>query len=169
MKPRHPDPPAPGIRPILALSMLALVLLPGCGERAFAESTANAAPSVQADPAAGPAVEDLARFGRSVAARSAGLELELLGVRNGIDPDEHGDWSVFFLSFAAARPSGLQLTGNLNAPTLSPENQLRHDRWQARVCTSELRAIMREHGIDVVYASFGKADMPMADCRQAED
>lgn len=154
---------------IFTCSLLALGALTGCDQQPASGSSAASAESSSASPADQAAIADLARFGTSFAAQSADLKLEFLGAKNGIDPAQAAasgeSWSLFYLSFAAAQPSDLQMSGNLNSQTLSPENQARQDRWQKQVCTTELSDVMRAHQIDVVYATFGKADMPIAQCQ----
>lgn len=155
---------------IFACSMLALAALSGCDEQPATTDSAASAEAPAASPAEQAAIADLARVGTAVAAQSADLKLEFLGAKNGVDPARAAasgeSWSLFHLSFAAAQPSELQLTGNFNSQVLSPENQARQERWQQQVCTPELSDVMRAHQIDLVYATFGKADMPIAQCQQ---
>lgn len=149
-------------------SILALGALAGCDQQPAAGNAAStqSSPVNLADQAA---IADLARVGTSVAAQAADLNLEFLSAKDGIDPAQAAaaeeSWALFYLSFAAAQPSELQLSGNLNSQTLSPENQARQERWQKVVCTPELSDVMRAHQIDMVYATFGKADMPIAQCQ----
>ena len=161
------------IRPltIFACSMLALGALSGCDEQpATTDSAASAETSSSASPAERAAIADLARVGTAVAVQSGDLKLEFLGAKNGVDPARAAasgeSWSLYHLSFAAAQSSELQLTGNFSSQVLSPENQARQERWQQQVCTPELSDVMRAHQIDLVYATFGKADMPIAQCQQ---
>ncbi len=156
-------------RQVLALGALALGVLTGCGQNA----DSPAAQARQQNPSDGPALDRLARFGTSLASRSSELNLEFRHARNGVstanaDADDSFSWSVFYLSFTTPEPSELQLSGNLHSQTLSPENQMRQDRWQLHVCTAELKEVMQQHNIDVVYATFGKADMPVAQCQKME-
>jgi hypothetical protein len=155
---------------IFACSMLALAALSGCDEQPATTDSAARAEAPAASPAEQAAIADLAHVGTAVAAQSADLKLEFLGAKNGVDPARAAasgeSWSLFHLSFAAAQPSELQLTGNFNSQVLSPENQARQERWQQQVCTPELSDVMRAHQIDLVYATFGKADMPIAQCQQ---
>lgn len=160
------------IRPltIFACSMLALGALSGCDEQPATTDSAASAEAPAASPAERAAIADLARVGTAVAAQSADLKLEFLGAKNGVDPARAAasgeSWSLYHLSFAAAQSSELQLTGNFSSQVLSPENQARQERWQQQVCTPELSDVMRAHQIDLVYATFGKADMPIAQCQQ---
>lgn len=156
-------------RQVLALWALALGVLTGCGQNADSPT----AQAQQQDSSDGPALEGLTRFGTSLASRSSELNLEFLHARNGVstansDAEDSFNWSVFYLSFATPEPSELQLSGNLHSQTLSPENQMRQDRWQLYVCTAELKEVMQQHNIDLVYATFGKADMPVAQCQMME-
>ncbi|MDG9926350.1 MULTISPECIES: hypothetical protein [unclassified Pseudomonas] len=155
----------PPLKPLFLCSILAFGALAGCDQQPDAE---NAQSSSGISPADQAAIADLARVGTAVAAQSADLKLEFLGAKNGVDPAQAAageSWSLFHLSFAAAQPSQLQLSGNLNSQMLSPENQARQERWQKVVCTPELGHVMRAHQIDLVYATFGKADMPIAQCQ----
>jgi hypothetical protein len=153
---------------LFTCSMLALGVLSGCdGQPATGGSGASAESPI--NPADQAAIADLARVGASVAAQAAEWKLEFVGAKNGVDPARAAasgeSWSLFYLSFSAAQPSELQLSGNIHSPALSPENQARQERWQKQVCTPELSEVMRAHQIDVVYATFGKADMPIAQCQ----
>jgi hypothetical protein len=153
-------------KPLFLCSILAFGALAGCDQQPEAGSAQSSSSISPADQAA---IADLARVGTAVAAQSADLKLEFLGVKNGVDPAQAAaageSWSLFHLSFAAAQPSELQLSGKLNSQILSPENQARQERWQKLVCTPELSDVMRAHQIDLVYATFGKADMPIAQCQ----
>ena len=153
---------------LFTCSMLALGVLTGCDQQPAA-GNATSAELTPVSPADQAAIKDLTRVGASVAAQSADLKLEFLGAKNGIDPAQAAasgeSWSLYHLSFAAAQPSELQLSGNVQSSTLSPENQARQERWQKVVCTPELSDVMRAHQIDLVYATFGKVDMPIAQCQ----
>jgi len=154
---------------LFTCSMLALGVLTGCDQQPAPGDSAANDQSSPVSPADQAAIADLTRVGASVAAQSADLKLEFLGAKNGIDPAQAAasgeSWSLYHLSFAAAQPSELQLSGNVHSQTLSPENQARQERWQKVVCTPELSDVMRAHQIDLVYATFGKADMPIAQCQ----
>lgn len=154
-------------RGLLALSSLLLAVLAGCEQQP--QSTAAGVAQTEQNPSDTPVLSELRRVGGALASQSADLNLQFVDARNGTrsaGAEDGFDWSVFYLSFTTEEPSALQMTGNPHSQTLSPENQMRQERWQAHACTAELNAVMNEHNIDVIYATFGKADMPVAQCQR---
>lgn len=155
-------------RGLLALSSLVLAVLSGC-EQQPQSTAAGDAQTQQKSTSDTPVLSELRRVGSALASQSGDLDLTFVDARNGTNSagaDDGFDWSVFYLSFATEVPSALQMSGNPHSQTLSPENQVRQERWQTHVCTAELNAVMNEHNIDVIYATFGKADMPVAQCQR---
>lgn len=162
------------MRKVSLLTFVLLSALAGCVERSVPSGPlADAVKHQDGNLVAQPAKEDLRRFGKSVAARLASQKIDFVDVRDGVDsatvdPADGPGLSIFFIAFSAPRSSEFQMTGKISTPKLSPENLLRQQSWQSQVCTSELAEIMRERSIDIVYATFGKVDMPIAQCQQQD-
>lgn len=154
-------------------SMLAFGGLASCEKLSAPAPIANSASSQGDGVSADAALGELMRFGESIAAEIGIPTLKFVSATNGVDPattnpDESLQWSIYYLKFDTGQSVELQLTGNPGSQQLSPEDQLRQDRWTAHICTQALRKIMAEHAIDAVYATFGKQGMPVATCQQMD-